>query len=81
MPLSRYKASEDSCHLSKLQGNLDQSWSEYLDGMHVVATQTADTGPVTILTGRLVDQAALIGVLNNVYDLGFPLLSVECIAL
>jgi hypothetical protein len=34
---------------------------------------------VTILKGRLVDQAALLGVLNNAYDLGFPLLSVKCL--
>jgi hypothetical protein len=32
---------------------------------------------VTILVGRLADQAALIGILNTLYDLGLPLLSVE----
>ncbi|NTW00825.1 MAG: hypothetical protein HGA19_05875, partial [Oscillochloris sp.] len=30
----------------------------------------------TVLTGRIVDQAALNGLLNKIYDLGFPLLSV-----
>jgi hypothetical protein len=43
-----------------------------------IAPKEVDGGaPVTTLTGRLVDQAALFGVLNNVYDMGFPLLSVE----
>jgi hypothetical protein len=35
--------------------------------------------PVTILTGLLVDQAALIWVINTLYDLGCPLLVVECV--
>ena len=34
---------------------------------------------MTVLTGRFVDQAALAGVLNTLYDLGFPLLKVELI--
>ena len=34
--------------------------------------------PVTILSGRLLDQAGLLGVLNTLYDLRLPLLSVEC---
>ena len=34
---------------------------------------------VSMLTGELVDQAALFGVLNNLYMLGLPLLSVEFI--
>ena len=41
---------------------------------------TDQTGgaPVTILSGRLVDQAALFGVLNTLHDRRLPLLSVEC---
>jgi hypothetical protein len=34
--------------------------------------------PVTELTGQLMDQAALYGVLVTLYNLGLPLLSVEC---
>ena len=63
----------------RLQGILDESWSDYLEGLTIASAHTAARAPVTILTGRLVDQAALIGVLNNVYDLGFSLLSVECL--
>ena len=55
----------------RLQGIVDESWSDYLDGLTITGAHTADRASVTILTGRLVDQAALIGVLNNVYDLGF----------
>jgi hypothetical protein len=62
-----------------LQGLLGESWSEYLNSMTITPAQTVDGAPVTILTGRVVDQAALLGLLNNAYDLGFPLLSVECL--
>jgi hypothetical protein len=34
--------------------------------------------PVTELSGRLLDQAALLGVLRRLYDLRLPLLSVTC---
>ena len=65
----------------RLQGTLDRKWSEYLEDMTITCAHTADCAPVTILTGRLVDQAALLGVLNSMYDLSFPLLSVECLEL
>jgi len=57
---------------------LDKSWQEYL-GMTISVVEAPTEAPVTILSGRLIDQAALIGVLNNVYDLGLSLLSVECL--
>ena len=60
-------------------GRLDESWSAYLEGMAIRPAQTAAGEWTTVLTGRLVDQAALVGVLNNVYDLGFTLRSVECL--
>jgi len=36
-------------------------------------------GAMTIMTGRLADQSALIGVLISLYDIGCPILSVEYI--
>ena len=62
----------------RLQGILDQSLHEYLD-MTITVVQAPNDEPETILTGQMVDQAALLGVLNNMYDIGFSLLSVECL--
>ena len=39
-----------------------------------------DGSPVTVVNGEFLDQAALAGALCLLYDLGMPLLSVECIA-
>jgi hypothetical protein len=57
----------------KVKGNLGARWSDWFDGFSV-AQQAND---VTVLTGQVVDQAALHGLLAKIRDLGLPLLSVE----
>ena len=64
-------------HRITIQGRLDDSWSEQLGGMAFSSGLEAEGSPLTVLTGPLVDQAALYGVLNALYGLGFALLSVE----
>ena len=61
----------------RVQGELDESWSERLGGMTITVEQNEDHLPVTTLKGTLMDQAALSGVLNTLYELRLPLLSVE----
>ena len=63
----------------RIQGNLDASWSDRLGGVSIQSNNCTDTAPVTMLSGSLSDQAALVGVLVALYDLGLPLLSVECL--
>ena len=60
-------------------GMLDKKYSDYYGGMTIEHDIVLDQYPVSILTGRMVDQAALIGVINSLYDIGCPLLSVECV--
>jgi hypothetical protein len=60
-------------------GTLDKNWSDYCGGMTIEHDIVLNQYPMTILMGILADQAALIGVLNSLYDLGCPILSVECI--
>jgi hypothetical protein len=62
----------------QIQGALDPQLSGRLGGMDIQAQRFEDMRmPVTILSGRLRDQAALFGVLNALYDLRLPVLSVE----
>ena len=61
----------------KAQGQLDESWSDWFDQMTVTVECDTDGFPVTILTGPLVDQATLHGILRRINDLNLPLLSVE----
>jgi hypothetical protein len=60
-----------------VQGYLDKSWSDRMSGVSIQVQSQPDEAPVTVLTGEFQDQAALSGVLNTLYDLGFPLLCVE----
>jgi hypothetical protein len=60
-----------------IQGVLSADWSDRLGGLEIVTTSSADGRPVTTLTGDVIDQAVLLGVLNALYDLRYPLLSVR----
>jgi hypothetical protein len=57
----------------RVQGYLDQRWSEWFDGLAI----TYDGDGNTVLSGPLVDEAALHGVLIKVRDLALPLLAVS----
>ena len=54
-----------------VKGHLDSEWSEWFDGLTITMV---DNG-ATILSGPIVDQTALHGVLIKIRDLGLPLLS------
>ena len=55
----------------RVEGILDECWA--FDGLQV----TSQSDGVTTITGAVVDQAALHGVLAKVRDLGLPLISVR----
>ena len=61
----------------RVQGFLDESWSDRLNGVEIRVQDLPDEPPVSVLIGHFVDQTALAGVLNTLYDLGYPLLTVE----
>ncbi len=61
----------------RVQGHLDDSWSDRLGGMVITRAFTEDKERMTILIGHLRDQGALTGVLNALYDLHLPVFTVE----
>ena len=61
----------------RVHGRLSASWAGRLGDMAITVRQATGQEPVTTLTGEVTDQAALLGVLNTLYDMGFPLLKVE----
>jgi hypothetical protein len=61
----------------RIKGHLGAGWPEWFGGVTITLQDNGDT----LLTGPVVDQAALHGLLKKVRDLGMPLLSVmrvEC---
>ena len=68
---------EPAVYRIRIQGILDKNWSDYCGGMTIEHEGDQKRYAMTILTGRVADQSALIGVLNSLYDMGYPILSVE----
>jgi hypothetical protein len=60
-----------------VQGYLDESRSDWFDGMAIEHQVDSAGSGVTKLTGKVIDQAALHGLVRNLYDLGLTLLSVN----
>ena len=65
--------SEPLIYQIRLEGQLGSEWAEWFGGLTITL---ADNGE-TLLTGPVIDQAALYGVLKKIRDLGLPLISVN----
>lgn len=65
--------SEPLIYQIRLEGQLGREWAEWFGGLTITL---ADNGE-TLLTGPVIDQAALYGVLKKIRDLGLPLISVN----
>ena len=56
-----------------IKGHLDSRWSEWLDGLEVKLLENGEM----IISGAIVDQAALMGILSKFYRLNLAILSVN----
>jgi len=63
----------------RVRGRLDVKWARDVSGMEVTEECDPAGEPRTILVGHLPDQAALLGVLNALYEMHLPVLSVDCL--
>jgi len=60
----------------RVKGHLgQQQWSDWFDGLTITNTESGEA----VLSGTIVDQAALHGILIKVRDLGLPLIEVHCV--
>ena len=76
---SRSLISRGSRYCIRVIGRLDPAWSEWLQGMTVTIIEAQDQSTVTELCGRLPDQSALMGVLEQLHDCAISVISVECV--
>lgn len=59
----------------RVKGHLDPHWSEWFEGLTITNLE----GGEALLSGEIVDQAALHGVLSNVRDLNLPLIAISTV--
>jgi hypothetical protein len=57
----------------RIKGQLDPQWTNWFEGLTITLEEHGET----LLTGLVIDQAALHGLLKKVRDLGLPLISVS----
>ena len=59
-------------------GHVEANWSDWMEGMSVRRLRNEDGPAITLLEGELIDQAALAGLLNALYEMHLVVLAVEC---
>ena len=64
----------------RVQGFLEKNWAERLGGMNISTRSREGQSPVTVLVGRMRDQAELLGAVNSLYELHLPILSLEILS-
>ncbi len=74
------KMSAPAIYRIRVRGCLNAALSDRLEGMFIENLARSDGKVESVLEGRLLDQAALSGVLNTLYELHLPVMSVDCLS-
>ena len=68
-------SSQSTVYEIKVKGHLGCQWTDWFGGLTITLEENGDT----LMTGLVVDQAALHRLLRKVRNLGMPLISVTCV--
>jgi hypothetical protein len=72
MVKNTYPSSADIYHI-RVRGILDEKWTDWFDGLAMTPQENGET----LLSGKLIDQAELFGILTKINNLGLTLLLLE----
>ncbi len=70
---SKKESSQPVLYQIRVKGHLGHQWTDWFEGLTITLEEDGDT----LLTGPVIDQAALHGLLKKVRDLGISLVSVS----
>jgi len=70
---AKIEPNQPTAYQIRIKGHLGRQWTDWFGGLTITLEDNGDT----LLTGPVVDQAALHGLLRKVRDLGLPLVSVN----
>lgn len=68
-------AAQPTVYQIRIKGHLGRQWTNWFEGLSITLEENGET----LLTGPVLDQAALFGLLKKVRDLGMPLLAVNSV--
>ena len=74
-PTTKTDPDEPLVYQLRIKGHPNRHWSDWFGGVTIIALDNGET----LLTGAVIDQAALHGLLTKVRDIGLPLVSIECV--
>lgn len=75
-----YPTMEDpATYRIRVRGRLNADLSDRFEGMHIENLQRNDGKAESVLEGSILDQAALAGVLNQLFELHLPVMAVDCL--
>jgi hypothetical protein len=72
---SNPEAHQRTVYQFRIKGQLNQQWMNWFEGLTITLEEDGNT----LLSGTVVDQSALHGILKKIRDLGMPLLSVNSV--
>jgi hypothetical protein len=72
---SQIDSDQPTIYQIRIKGHLGQQWAEWFGGLTITLEENGET----LMTGLVIDQADLHGLLRKVRDIGMPLLSVTCV--
>ena len=75
-PDERLRGQSPGNYRIRVEGRLGAEWSDRMGGLQI-STESEGARSITTLSGWLIDQASLLGVVNILYDLQLTILSVE----
>lgn len=76
MAQERFQGRQPMTYEIRVRGRIGGRWLHWLDGMATTLESGRDGSPITTLTGVVIDQAELRGILNKLWDLNLTLVSV-----
>ena len=80
LPERQVLMDEHAMYLIRVLGELDGRWLDYFDGISIVVDAPPGKKTVSTLCTHNSDQAAVLGILNSLYQYGYPLLSLQLVA-
>ena len=76
---SNFQFSKPAIYKIMVKGELNEDFSMRLGGMQITIERKSGRYPVSVLIGKLSDQAALSGILNALYEMHLMVLSVQAL--